>query len=303
MADAVEAHTLHAVGQPLAWTLVIGLIVIDVFWSVLIGLSVSGLWKAVNAVCGLLALSISYRRRSRGITEIAESAALWISFTAAGCLLTYLFAACALPPQDVALTNIDHAIGFDWLVWRNAALAWPALHQVLLLAYAGLMPQILLSIMFFPAIGRSERGSELFLFAMLTLLPTALISALCPALGPFATFGGDDAGYLPHLLALRAGGPWQFNLLTMQGIITMPSYHAVLAVLFTHAYRNTGMIGWGIAGLNGLMLLSIAPIGGHYIVDVFSGGAIALLCILGSRWANINFAASLGRDRGFESIT
>ena len=56
----------------------------------------------------------------------------------------------------------------------------------------------------------------------------------------------------------------------------MPSYHTVMAVLFTYAFRRTGVIGYGIATLNLVMLFSIPPIGGHYLVDVFAGGALAL---------------------------
>ena len=62
----------------------------------------------------------------------------------------------------------------------------------------------------------------------------------------------------------------------MQGIVTMPSYHTVMAVLFTYAFRGTGLIGYGIATLNLVMLLSIPPIGGHYLVDMLAGGALAL---------------------------
>jgi hypothetical protein len=279
-----RAHTVYVIGRPVAYALVGGLIVTDLLWSSRIGLSIRGWWEPTAAVCVLLALSMAYRRRSRVIMDMTESAALWVSFSAAGCVLTYLCAACALPLQDAALTGIDHAIGFDWLVWRNIVLASPALHWALFIAYVSLMPEIVFSVLFFPAIGLSKRGIELLLLAVLTLLPTALISALCPALGPFAAFGGDEATYLPHLLALRAAGPWAFNLISMQGIITMPSYHAVLALLFTYAYRGTGPIGWGIAGLNGFMLLSIPPIGGHYLVDMIGGGAIALPCVLVSRW-------------------
>ena len=81
---------------------------------------------------------------------------------------------------------------------------------------------------------------------------------------------------LRDLLALRAGGPWHFELSAMQGIVTMPSYHTVMAVLFTYAFRRTGLVGYGIATLNLVMLLSIPPIGGHYLVDMLAGGALAL---------------------------
>ena len=62
----------------------------------------------------------------------------------------------------------------------------------------------------------------------------------------------------------------------MEGIVTMPSYHTVMAVLLTYAFRRTGLVGYGIATLNLVMLLSIPPIGGHYLVDVLAGGALAL---------------------------
>jgi hypothetical protein len=51
----------------------------------------------------------------------------------------------------------------------------------------------------------------------------------------------------------------------MKGIVTMPSYHTVMAVLLAYAFPGTGLIGYGIAALNVVMLLSISPIGGHYL--------------------------------------
>jgi hypothetical protein len=264
--------------------MVIGLLAVDLVWGAHSGLSVSDWrWPAL-AVCLLLALSWGYRRRSR---RLAESAALWIGFSTTGCVLTYLGATFALPLQDQALAAFDRALGFEWLAWHETLLAWPVLHRVLWLAYSSLMLQIVFVVLFLPAVGLARRGTELLLLAALTLLLTLLLAALWLALGPFPTLGaaaGDPMEYLPDLLALRAGGPWHFSLPAMQGIITMPSYHTVLAILFADACRGTGLVGWGIAGLNALMLLSIPPIGGHYLIDMLAGAAIGLLCILALRW-------------------
>jgi membrane-associated phospholipid phosphatase len=41
-------------------------------------------------------------------------------------------------------------------------------------------------------------------------------------------------------------------------------------------FRGTGLIGYVILALNMVVLLSIPPIGGHYLVDVLVGGALAL---------------------------
>ena len=268
----------------LIWAMLVTLFVADVVWSARVGLSIGGWEITIGVVGGLLALSAVYRRRSSTIADMAEAGAGWVAFTATGAVLTYLAAIVAWPLQDAAVSNFDHAIGFDWPVWRNAVLTRPLLHAVLQLAYASLLPQIVLAIVYFPKVGLAERNGELVLLAMLTLLPTTLISALWPVLGPFATFAAPEGTYLPDLLALRAGGPWHFDLPAMEGIVEMPSYHMVLAVLFTYAFRGTGLVGLGIAGLNALMLLAIPPIGGHYLADMIVGGAIVVLVVPGTRW-------------------
>jgi hypothetical protein len=261
------------------------LLAVDVVWALQVGLTISGCKITVGWVSACLALSFAYRRlalsfayrrRYRGIANMAEALALWSAFTVALLVLCYLAASCAFPLQDATIERLDRAIGFDWLAWYDAVLDRPILRWPLFLAYSSLPPQILLSIIYFTATDRSARIGELLLLAGATGAVTVLISAIWPTLGPYAAHVGDDVVYLRDLLALRAGGPWHFELSAMQGIVTMPSYHTVQAVLLTYAFRRTGLVGYGIATLNFLMLLSIPPIGGHYLVDVLAGGALAL---------------------------
>jgi membrane-associated phospholipid phosphatase len=194
-----------------------------------------------------------------------------------GVVLCYVAATCALPLQDATMERLDRVLGFDWLAWREAIISRPALSWPFLIAYSSMEPQAALSILYFAVSDKTARIRELLLLAGVTLMATVFISAIRPTLGPFAKYGGGgDVAYLRDLLALRAGGPWHFNIFAMQGIVTMPSYHTVMAVLFTYAFRGTGLIGYGIAALNVVMLLSIPPIGGHYLVDVLAGGALAL---------------------------
>jgi hypothetical protein len=279
------AGSAIGLGHPSAWVMVGGFCIVDLIGSARLGLSIGGWQTAGGLIILLLVVSAAYRRRSPGIAAMTETTALWVAFTPGACVLTYLAATFAWPLQDAVVSRLDHAIGFDWLAWRQVVLASPVLHGVLALAYASLLPQILLSVLFFAATGRTGRSIELITLAALTLLPTILISILCPVLGPFGRYGGAEAKFLRDLLALRAGGPWHFELPALQGIIQMPSYHVVLAVLFTYAFRRTGPVGWAVAGLNVLMLPAIPPIGGHYLSDMIVGGAIAVLCILGwRRW-------------------
>ena len=65
----------------------------------------------------------------------------------------------------------------------------------------------------------------------------------------------------------------------MEGIVRFPSFHTALAVIFTYAHRG---IRWSfppVAALNGVMLRSIPSEGGHYLVDMIAGGAVALVAI------------------------
>lgn len=273
----------RAIGQPLAWLMVGALALTDLLWSMCVHLSIGGWGMAALAVAVLAALAALYRSRSPVIADTAEMAALWVAFSAAGCVLTYLGTTPAAPLQDAVLARLDRAMGFDWLAWRDWTLAWPLLGKVLTWVYASLLVQIAASCLILPALGKTARAVELLLLAVMTILLTTLIAAFFPVLGPFATFSVESATYLPDLLALRSGAGWHFDLPAMEGIVQMPSFHTILAVLFTYAYRGTGMIGWTAGGLNALMLFSIPQVGGHYLMDMIVGAGIAGLCILLSR--------------------
>ena len=261
-----------------AWATVAGIIALDCAWGAQAGLAIHGVPPPALACLGLLVLSALYRHRNPCIAASAEAAALWVAFTAAACVLTYLSASFARPLQDAGLAAADSALGFDWWAWYRIVLSHPSLNHLLTAAYNSLLAQIVLSIIYLPAIGRAHRNTELLLLAALTLLPACAISALWPAIGTL-----PNAVHVPDFLALRAPGPWSFDLSAMQGIITMPSYHTVLAVLFVHAYRGTGRFGWCIAALNLLMLPSIPPMGAHYLVDLLAGAAIGLVAIVAAR--------------------
>jgi hypothetical protein len=261
---------------PLAWAMICLLLAVDFVWASQVGLTIGGSEIKVGLIVAPLALSAACRRRNRGVANLLEAIALWIAFMATFTMLVYLAASCAFPLQDVMMERLDRTIGFDWSAWHDAVLHRPILLWPLLVAYTSLLPQTILSIIYFPATDKSARIEEQLLLAGATAAATVLISAIWPALGPFAEHGGGNVAYLRDVLALRAGGPWHFDLSTMDGIVTMPSYHTVMAVLFTYAFRGTGLVGYCIATLNLAMLLSIPPIGGHYLVDMLAGGALAL---------------------------
>jgi membrane-associated phospholipid phosphatase len=96
-----------------------------------------------------------------------------------------------------------------------------------------------------------------------------------PAIGHQETPRGLD---LPVLLALRDGGSLSFDMSQLQGLISFPSYHTVLAALLTYAHRRSALL-TPIALVNGVMLFSIPTVGQHYLIDVIAGAAVAVLAI------------------------
>ena len=139
---------------PLAWAMICLLLAVDFVWASQVGLTIGGGEIKACWIGALLALSAAFRRRNRGIANMAEACALWFAFTAAVAVLTYLAASCAFPLQDVMMERLDRAIGFDWSAWHDAVLDRPILSCLLLVAYSSLIPQTILSIIYFSRNGQ-----------------------------------------------------------------------------------------------------------------------------------------------------
>lgn len=256
----------------------LALAAVDAFWAQRAGVAVAGWLRVACTALLMMAAGMACRRSARWspVGEMADAAGLWIAFTATGCVLTYLCARCALPLRDDALASLDRTIGFDWVAWSAWVEGHRAVHVVLRLAYASLLPQIVVCCCVLPLTAGRQRLSELFWSALAAILVTAFVSALLPALGAYPHYGlADRADWLPDVLALRRPAPVAFALGGMNGVVTMPSFHAVLAVLFIRAHRRTGVVGYAATALNLAMLVSTPSEGGHYLCDVIAGCMVA----------------------------
>lgn len=256
----------------------------DAVWAYGTGLSFGHWTLSAILVALLFAVGFFYGsiRRSKPLADMGLYGGLWVLFTFAAAILTYLMATLGFALRDAELAQIDSALGFSWPAWSGLVNAHLWLKRLFVAAYASLLPELVATIIYFAHAGRSDRNAELWWGALVSLLITATISGLCPAAGAFVFFGVPEhaqATYLPHLLALRDGTGSTFSVKDMQGIITMPSYHTVLAILVAYAYRGCGRLFVPALALNGVMLLSIPSEGGHYLIDVVAGGAIAVVTI------------------------
>jgi hypothetical protein len=259
------------------WTAVTWLSVIDLLLCHRLGLRFHD-WSRLALAGGVtagIALFYQISGRSKRLARAAHWSLLWLIFVNAGTVLIYTAAARGGRVHDATLAAIDTALGFDWAGWYNFLGPHVALRFVLWLSYLSLFPQILISIFWFSCRDLDYYNYELLLNNIVSILITTAIFLLFP------TIGHREPGReleIQVLLALRGGGPWSFDLAQLQGLISFPSYHTVLAVLLTYAHRKSLLL-VPIALVNGVMLFSIPSYGGHYLIDIIAGAAVALSAI------------------------
>jgi len=209
-------------------------------------------------------------------------------FSAFGEILSYLLARNGGPLWNSTFTSWDNALGFRWY----DLVRWADAHRIVTtplgIAYASLIPQVIVLIL---ALGFANRLNELRTFmlsAMICGTVTILLSPLFPALNQFA-FDHIAPAALPNLnvasayreiadvQALRSGTLQSLRLGELQGIICFPSYHAGLAAITLWGFCKCGVrwISWPGAMLALTTILSTPFDGGHYLVDVIAGLALA----------------------------
>lgn len=262
-----------------AWAFVGGLALIDILGARLAGISFAG-WRTVFMAVGFLAavgFAYDYSGRNRQLADVGTYASLWVGFSTVGSVFTYVAATLRMPLCDTHLAGIDAALGFHWGSWFYLVSKYRLVRIPLGLAYASMLPQIIFSILYFAHTRQTTRNRELLSLAMISLLVTTAISAILPAVGPFIP--GHQPEFAKMLVAIRSGSVTAFSLDNMQGIVTMPSYHTVIAIVLVWVHRPPSRSFPMIAALNVLMLLSVPSIGNHYLCDMLAGAAIALLPI------------------------
>lgn len=269
---------LHGPALPLIGALAVADLLANA-WTLLHFSGAALPFGAVVLLVGVCAL-YSGPRPAPILAEATWYAALWIGFSLIGCCLTYEAAAFALPLHDQALARADAALGFDWVRWSALVAAHPVLKGVLALAYASLLPQILLAIGACAGCSSRRANEALIAAAAIALALTCLGSMLWPALGAWTEAGlRPPPRWAADLLAVRAGQR-DFAIPDLQGIVSFPSYHAVLGILFCWSLWPLRRMRWPMLGLNTAMFLSIPSEGDHYLTDIIAGAAVAAVSIL-----------------------
>lgn len=273
------------------WTLTGVLAILDPILSPVAGFSVSIpplLW-ALGVSMLLMSASVFYdRTRCEPLIAAAlSSTAAIICFTAVAEIFSYAVTAASAPLQDGAFAAWDEAIGFDFAAHLRWVAGHPALHRTLEVAYASGPAQLALIICGLALADLRKLERFINAYAICAMIVITL-GGLFPTIGPYKyhpmsmetlePYRGLTAmgAQVEHFEALRAGTFKEISLAAAEGLVNFPSFHAVLAVLFTTSLWRFPYLRLPGAALNALMMFAALSIGGHYLIDIIGGAFLAV---------------------------
>jgi len=195
-------------------------------------------------------------------------------------VLSYLAArvGSVLPLRDAALARIDAALlGFEWDRAARWVASRPVLSSVLDSAYFSLRLQALVLIIISSIVRTGSRNGELVWLTLVAALLTVLVFVATPAMGKVGHLG---PAYGATLTSIRAGTWTRFDYAEAQGIVTFPSFHTAMGLIYVYvAGRLRRWLLVVFVPLNAAMIIAVVPIGGHYLVDALGGAAVAALSV------------------------
>lgn len=213
-------------------------------------------------------------------------------------LLFYRWIPLAITVADYLVLPHSLSLADRWLAWPEEALGiehwrtygWCEAHgllPVLRLVYGSIDTQLLLLLPLFLFVVRDLRRLWEYT-AVVSVAGVASIALLwaLPAEGPAVYYAARYTvqppipPYVDVLHALRAGT--LTDVTTVYGFLNFPSFHTVFALLIARAVRGFRGLGPAIAVLNGLVVVSVIPVGWHYAVDVLGGigWTIGAVCVV-----------------------
>jgi membrane-associated phospholipid phosphatase len=225
---------------------------------------------------------------AESLTILVRAGALFIPLGFVGGIFMYLSYGLGQPLMDDSLARADAALGFNWLGFLAAVNSSHWLSTILVVSYHSVGPQMPALLLVLAFLGSEDRLLEFIGLLAITSLLTAAGMTLVPAAGAYAYFDPRPelfdnftrhAGmwHYTELMKLRSGKPFVFLAEQYEGMVTFPSFHTVLGIVIAYAVRGVRWLFAPVAVLNAVMIVSTLPEGGHHLVDVLAGIAIALV--------------------------
>jgi membrane-associated phospholipid phosphatase len=256
------------------------------YWGLDIIIAQKAQFALIIGVCAAVALFNAYIKRNDTLFLFGNIVPQAMSAGAVLGIWNYLTARFNLPLIDDQLIAIDHALGFDWqryIAWVDTQ---PQLGWLFTVSYQlfAILPIVVTCLLFMH--NQPARAQRMIFIFYTTGLLTILLAGLFPAMAGYVHYNIDlhhfqqlhPAAARSHeaaMLALR-----NHSMTTIpypgEGLVTFPSFHAVMAVLLIYASLKLPVTRWLIIPLCLAMLAATPVDGGHYLTDVLAGILIAL---------------------------
>jgi hypothetical protein len=191
----------------------------------------------------------------------------------------YLAVALRRPLIDEWLVRADAWLGVD----VAALAAWTAAHGtvslILAVCYASLLPQFLMPMLLLGLRYRDRDGLWEYVFhfhfcLLATLAALALFPAECAFLHRGFTSTIDQTRFIAQFTALRDGTFHRLDFMNLEGLISMPSFHAAGGLMVTWAFRKYLIPFVALAVINTGLIAATFMSGAHYFVDVLASGVL-----------------------------
>jgi hypothetical protein len=279
------------------WLLLAFIALLDWIWLASAGFHLGpGYSQALGWIVLLIVISLFYfySDRDQRIMEFAHFGAQLLSLYALLMPLSYLAVATNLPLVDRGFDSIDKSLGLDWVAWTQWVRAHPRLELLLFLTYGSLPLQALVCYIYNVHTRASWRNSEIWWITLISALLTIAGSAAFPASNPYVYYDldtGKDFLDFQHFLRLRDGTMHVIGLTDAQGLIQLPSFHTVLAIMLTYNLRHNRWLFSIALVLNTVLILSCPTEGSHYFIDLLAGAVVVAATIWGVRSFGSRFGA------------
>jgi hypothetical protein len=267
---------------PVEWAGLATVALVDAVWARVINFHLMiGIRDFLLMAIVLILMALAHKLRAERAGLVMEYFCLSLFTTAAYGVFSYLAMASAYGPLlDGPFLAADRALGFDWLALYHWVMARPMVATLLQLLYVSMLAQGLIAGIALGLRGDRHDMRALFRIIFIASFICCIGAMLMPALGPYKIFQIQGRGaFLTDMQHLLSHQNLTFKLSELTGVVSFPSFHAVVALAYAWGLRRAGLIGKIMVGINVGMFLSIPTFGGHYLVDVLAGSAVMLLSL------------------------
>lgn len=254
---------------------------------------------AKYALMGLALLFLAGFCHYRGHDWRLKDSASIIGLGIAGLLLVGLVSVIGLrlglPLADPLLARADALLHFDTPAAVRFTASQPLAADLLHLAY-NISGALCLAAIGWRLVQGNRAALWMFITTVIVAMQiTAVVSIMFPARGAILSFGLDalQAHGLPAGAGSYSAEAFAYfysgldplvTLSKMNGIVTFPSFHTVLALMIVQGFWDTPARFFAV-GLCALTIVSTVPMGGHYVIDLFGGFLVWLGAYSVARWA------------------